>query len=534
MEKREIKQIISICLLVMVILGTLLFRIDKEYLLAGNKITLLNQTYHGTKATVNKRLDLEKNTPYTLTVVIPDDFTPDKKLLIRSSLATVKVHFNKSLIYSDQLETKPLASLWHVIELPRNSAGQTIHLTFQSPYQRMNGIVNPVYLGQQGDLAYHIIAKYGLAFLVDSIILLIGLALIMIAFIHSKDVYNNVWYIGMFALFLSSWLLAESKMLQFFTGSQLLIGSLAYISLPLIPIPLLRYIQRISIKKNPLLDIAGAICFVILLVVISLQVFNIQDFFETLWLTHGFFVVLIALLCYHLYKEIKFQQNSELKLFSFALLVLFLFIIFDLVRFHFLNSKNVTLYVRAGILFFITFLSMRTGKELIALLRKSYHAEYYEKLAYIDQLTQGLNRTAFERDLNKNFSNQHIRKTLRLVILDVNQLKHINDVYGHLSGDDAIQTAYTIIHHHFKFIGHTYRIGGDEFACIITHTTYERYNQIQQAFLNNIREVNQVKEYPFGIAIGSVAYEEDISAKHLMHRADIKMYEFKSKKHGIS
>lgn len=537
MKKRnDMKQIISILILVIIVIGIILSVTNKKYLLAGDDVHHLNKwTYNNKTIQIGERLNLDANESYTIKSIVPSDFTDDKKLLLRSSLSAVTVYIDSEMVYSSNLnESAPMASLWHIVNLPTDSQGKSISISYQSPYKRMNGILNPVVYGQQGDLFYYIFNKYGLAFFIDVIILFIGITLIIVAFLHTKDIYNNIWYIGMFALFVASWLLAESRMLQFITGSQWLLGSLAYICLPIIPIPFLKYIQNISVKKQKSLEIAWLVCLVILVLIITLQVFHISDFFNTLWLTHSYFILLIGIIGWHLYKEIKHHHNQEIKGFTKSLFLLFGFILLEITRFHIFKAENVTVYVRLGILIYITSLGIKTGKELIELLKKSYRAEYYERLAYLDQLTQGPNRAAYERDLDHAFSHPVTKEKLRLVILDVNQLKQINDEHGHVSGDEAIQIAYEVINNHFKILGETYRIGGDEFACIILKGTDLDYSRISQKFLKNIASINQEKPYPFGIAIGSVKYDDDLSAKHLMHRADIKMYEFKETTNGIS
>lgn len=535
-KRKDIKQIISIFILVIVVLGVILSVTNKELLLAGDEVSYLNEwTYNNETVQMGERLNLNANEPYTIQSTIPENFTDDKRLLLRSSLSKVSVYVDSHLVYTGQInDHMPMASLWHIVNLPTHSEGKPISITYQSPYKRMNGTLNPVVYGQQGDLFYYIFSQYGLAFFIDAIILFIGITLIIVAFLHSKDIYNNIWYIGMLALFMASWLFAESRMLQFITGSQWLLGSLAFICLPIIPIPFLKYIQNISVKKQRSLEITWMACLFILATIILLQFLGISDFFETLWLTHSYYIALIIIVGRHLYKEIKHHNNQEIKGFTISLSLLFGFVLLEIMRFHVFKAENVTVFIRIGLLVYITSLGIKTGKELVTLLKKSYRAEYYERLAYLDQLTQGPNRAAYERDLDKAFSNPMTRDKLRLIILDVNQLKQINDEHGHVSGDEAIQIAYEVINDHFKPLGETYRIGGDEFACIILEGSDLEYNRISQAFLKNISNINQEKPYPFGIAIGSVKYDKDISAKHLMHRADIKMYEFKETKNGIS
>lgn len=262
-----------------------------------------------------------------------------------------------------------------------------------------------------------------------------------------------------------------------------------------------------------------------------MQLFSIMDFFETVWITHTVIGITILIILKQLFYEIKVRHNTSAKNFLFSLGILLVFVILDMFRFYAFGIANVTVFVRFGFLIFIIMLGMETARHLMVLLRKSYKAAFYENLAYLDQLTQGPNRTAFERDLEDVFSDEIKRNGLRLVMLDMNQLKKINDVYGHVTGDEAIKKAYELITRHFCHLGKTYRIGGDEFACIIIEDVYETFKTSCELLENSIIEENMSLTYPIGIALGSVTYdpELDTAVKEMMHRADINMYQAKKK-----
>lgn len=91
-----------------------------------------------------------------------------------------------------------------------------------------------------------------------------------------------------------------------------------------------------------------------------------------------------------------------------------------------------------------------------------------------DPLTGVHNRNVFKislMDLEK-------RDFSAVVSIDLNNLKYVNDHFGHEQGDKYIVEAAEIIKESFAQIGHVYRIGGDEF-CIIVYKA-ER-NQIEEA-----------------------------------------------------
>ena len=57
------------------------------------------------------------------------------------------------------------------------------------------------------------------------------------------------------------------------------------------------------------------------------------------------------------------------------------------------------------------------------------------------------------------------------ISIDLNGLKRVNDTYGHVAGDELIRAAADCMKNSFNEYGKIYRIGGDEFAVIITEET---------------------------------------------------------------
>lgn len=87
------------------------------------------------------------------------------------------------------------------------------------------------------------------------------------------------------------------------------------------------------------------------------------------------------------------------------------------------------------------------------------------RLSSYDELTKLYNRHAYETKLEElsKSDNQHVS----IIILDVNELKAVNDTIGHSAGDELICAAAENIRNAFDRIGSCFRIGGDEFAVII-------------------------------------------------------------------
>lgn len=118
-------------------------------------------------------------------------------------------------------------------------------------------------------------------------------------------------------------------------------------------------------------------------------------------------------------------------------------------------------------------------------------------------------------------------KEYAIVVFDLNNLKYVNDNYGHEKGDELIKNASAII---CKYFSHSpvFRIGGDEFTTIIDGGDYEKRNEILADFqkkMENRMYSQDIMEVC--IASGIADHTEGDSYDEVFKNADKKMYENK-------
>lgn len=157
-----------------------------------------------------------------------------------------------------------------------------------------------------------------------------------------------------------------------------------------------------------------------------------------------------------------------------------------------------------------------------------------EKLLYVsntDALTGCLNRHAYETDINK----LDLKKELIYISLDLNSLKHVNDTYGHAAGDEMICAAATCMMASFGEFGRVYRIGGDEFAVIITQKPDE-LDAMTKHFDSSVAEWRGKIVDSMTISYGCVrSLEEDWEFVHdIAKEADRRMYASKARYYSDS
>ncbi len=147
--------------------------------------------------------------------------------------------------------------------------------------------------------------------------------------------------------------------------------------------------------------------------------------------------------------------------------------------------------------------------------------------ASIDALTGVKNRHAYleaEDRLNNQIANRRGTE-FGVVLLDVNDLKRINDTLGHSAGDQYIRDACKIICDTFKR-SPVFRVGGDEFAVIAQGSDYASIEELVGRM--NDRNAKAIHEGGIVIACGMAKYDGDESVESVFERADQSMYKNKS------
>ncbi len=139
-------------------------------------------------------------------------------------------------------------------------------------------------------------------------------------------------------------------------------------------------------------------------------------------------------------------------------------------------------------------------------------------------MTNAKNRTAFNEKMAQLMKLS--TESMALMILDINNLKQVNDQYGHHEGDQMIINTCHCIFNAFNEIGEVYRIGGDEFVVLMLNrpedlTVYlNRLEQLIQSF-------NADHPHPISLAYGCAVGSNQIDIENLFKQADKNMYQCK-------
>ena len=171
----------------------------------------------------------------------------------------------------------------------------------------------------------------------------------------------------------------------------------------------------------------------------------------------------------------------------------------------------------------------KTRKQLSSSKQK---AAQMDELAHKDGLTGIRNKLAYDRDeekLKKELKNGETQ--FGIAIVDLNDLKTINDTYGHDCGNIALIRITKLICNVFLH-SPVFRIGGDEFAIILKNNDYDKIDSLIEEFYQILEDQNKEDLKPWEkvkAAIGYAKYdpEKDSSVDDVFRRADQEMYQKK-------
>lgn len=165
----------------------------------------------------------------------------------------------------------------------------------------------------------------------------------------------------------------------------------------------------------------------------------------------------------------------------------------------------------------------------------SYHEQSLDTIAYTDSMTGLKNYAAYthikEQMVQQLTSDPNTH--FAIAVMDVNNLKKVNDKYGHKAGDALLCCASKLLCDVFKR-SPVCRIGGDEFVAILESYDYENREALYNAFLERMQTATftfEDVELPLSAALGLCAYDHNRhhSFDDVFQEADSTMYENKAK-----
>ncbi len=169
---------------------------------------------------------------------------------------------------------------------------------------------------------------------------------------------------------------------------------------------------------------------------------------------------------------------------------------------------------------------------------EAYHRQSsaeLDRLAHTDALTGLHNRRYLEQELARHVElYKRYRHPFSLLMLDFDNLKRVNDTFGHAAGDSALKHLATLMQMNVRDVDIPCRLGGDEFIILMPETDKNSVQAVGHRIADSVKKTRfkigrslASLQVSFGV---SACPEDGVEAEALLQQADAGLYRAKERK----
>lgn len=369
-------------------------------------------------------------------------------------------------------------------------------------------------------------------------VLMVAVLIVFITFIFyasrtKKTMERRFIPFGLFVLVTCIWLFTDSTIINLYPINIELVSLISIFAFKFLPLGIIYFMQLSFIERIT----SFRIMLYLVYLNIVLGIINCIGGFYSL--NYGIFVdqlllisSLIVCVIYTIKYIKKYDNDFQQKLLLFAFSIFLVTSLSSFICYYVYSSDLYHIIISIGtVCFFVcVFAILVYFSHLDSKSRKAIAMErnLFRKLSYKDELTGLGNKREFEEDM-ENYTNIYDKNDLSLIYIDINDIKRINDTYGHGAGNILISQCAECIMKAFNDEGKCYRIGGDEFAVVLN-----KQIDIEHA-ITHLKELIKVSNgeriYKLSVSIGYACMDEkDVNTiEELRFNADLSMYKDKTK-----
>ncbi len=162
-------------------------------------------------------------------------------------------------------------------------------------------------------------------------------------------------------------------------------------------------------------------------------------------------------------------------------------------------------------------------------------ARQHTREARTDYLTGLANRPEFERAIDRAVAAaQRHKRRLALMMIDLDNLKEINDSHGHHVGDEAIRVLAHELQRAVRATDTCGRLGGDEFGVAMPDADERHANEVGARVRTSLEELNRSAKVPVPVefSIGVAAWRPGMDWQAMYQLADKSLYVDKRRRHA--
>ena len=376
--------------------------------------------------------------------------------------------------------------------LPLDISGKTIALVFSNSESGVYNI-SPVYCGTSSEI-------FGFHFKENAIVILMVVAMFVLSiaamavsiylrFSKMKDC--RFMFAALFMLFCGIWCITDLSIVQQLTGLSPITNFVSFTAFMSMPIPMIYFIRTTDeMKRYRILEILVKIFYLNLIVQMALNLLEVYQFTQMLFVTHFLLIGGAALLVGLMLHENQRKPGDDLSTILKAFEIVGLGGFLALALYYTIPNTHYEVIYEGGILIFMIYLLYSVVKEVVSTMKFRAEMMAMQRLSVVDNLTGLGNRSALDSFLVEFEERADACENALMMIFDINKLKNVNDQSGHSAGDEMIISTARCISRVFGDAGHCFRTGGGEFFVILENPS--DHEDIWYARLT--RELNQYNQ----------------------------------------
>lgn len=445
------------------------------------------------------------------------------------------VYLDEELVYhlsvSDNSPSKTPGYDWADIYVDENDIGKELIIQIHPVYKTSIETLPKIYYGDFTAILEHILISNLPVILIATLAIILGVIFIIFYFanIRNEELDRSIFMLGIFSIAAGLWKICDMTAAPVIFSNSLTLSIIAIISITMMIVPFLAFIQQqLNKGLSKLFPIASIACSLSACTIVILQLCGLVDLRETLSFSHALILLTIIFIIINVVREadhVKF--SNKLKLTVGCCFLCILGVIIDLAVYYYSGNSGNMIYCLLAFLIYATFMGLMSAKETRRLIDRGHQADHYQNLAFHDTLTGLYNRAFYYEFLKKN---NVYRENCFIIMMDVNDLKLCNDTLGHDWGDELLINSAKLIKEAFP-IGECLRMGGDEFCVLLPESSEAECKLCLNTFDELLEKFNDTNKnaFPVSIAYGYANYVKkiDLDFSDTLRRADKMMYQMK-------
>lgn len=476
----------------------------------------------------------QKGDKITLTNVLPEANIMHPVLIVKVYHTVLDCYLDGELYYTYGRELyekdQVLGHEYLRIPLPADYVGREIRLEMTFTESNSVSSLSNFYVISSEDNYKESITKHYMTWMTSITLIVVGIVAVLTSVTRKRfnqDIQTIVW-LSLFSMGISLWMLCNENLLSLIVDDMRICNVIEYFSLYLTIIPTALFFANVHADEKRMRGVflfwAGAAALLNVAIIFT-QVTGMEHYVN--WLTYAQLMMAgeVVLIIYSLFRSFKTKKSNQ-RVMAYGMVFMGIVIGLELLRYVASKYGGVNHWVEVSLVplgSFVFVISMAYG--YLMEFFKSYYSKteqkILEKMAYTDLLTNVYNRNYCEKIMDE----MEIEKEPGfLVVLNLNELKYVNDNLGHQAGDELLVSFAQILQEVFPEDCIS-RMGGDEFAVIASHKTEDVVKfHLQQ--LDKAIEKKNKQGSRLSAAYGYSYYDglEDTMIRKVYREADEKMY----------